>query len=55
MGEVREEIKEKIPDITVRKKIFASLVYSDVLELLKAGEKDKARERIEACMSSWLD
>jgi len=55
MGEIREEIKEKVPDITVRKKIFESLVYSEVLDLLKAGEKDKARERIEACMSSWRD
>ena len=55
MGDIREEIKEKVPDITVRKKIFESLVYSEVLDLLKAGEKDKARERIEACMSSWLD
>lgn len=55
MGEIREEIKEKVPDITLRKKIFKSLVYSEVLDLLKAGEKDKARERIEACMSSWLD
>lgn len=55
MGEIREEIKENVPDIEQRKEIFKSLVYSDILDLLKAGEKEKARERIRACMSSWRD
>ncbi|MDD2585460.1 MAG: bifunctional precorrin-2 dehydrogenase/sirohydrochlorin ferrochelatase [Syntrophomonadaceae bacterium] len=55
LGETREYIKKNVPDIEVRKKIFASLVYSDILDLLKVGEKEKAREKMETCMSSWLD
>lgn len=55
LGDIREEIKEKVPDISMRKEVFASLVYSEILDLLQAGEKEKARERIEACMSSWRD
>jgi precorrin-2 dehydrogenase/sirohydrochlorin ferrochelatase len=31
------------------------LVYSDVLDLLKAGEKEKAREKVTQCMSYWLE
>ncbi|MDD2619506.1 MAG: bifunctional precorrin-2 dehydrogenase/sirohydrochlorin ferrochelatase [Syntrophomonadaceae bacterium] len=54
LGEMRIRIKEIVPDIELRKKIFQDLVDSDILILLKAGEKQKARERIEQCMSSWL-
>ncbi|NLB53392.1 MAG: bifunctional precorrin-2 dehydrogenase/sirohydrochlorin ferrochelatase [Syntrophomonadaceae bacterium] len=55
LGEQRGIIKEKITDINVRQEVFRSLVYSDILELLEAGEEEKARERIRECMSFWLD
>lgn len=55
LGEAREEIKKTIPDIEKRKKIFEAMVYSDILDLIKTGERDKVRERIEQCISSWQD
>lgn len=55
LGEYREVIKNNIPDINVRKKIFAALVNSDILDLLKAGERLLARERVEQCISSWQE
>ncbi|MEN6325287.1 MAG: bifunctional precorrin-2 dehydrogenase/sirohydrochlorin ferrochelatase [Syntrophomonas sp.] len=54
LGELRTRIKNDVLDIELRRKIFENLVNSDILSLLKAGEKEKARERIEQCMSSWL-
>lgn len=55
LGEQRELIKTQVADITKRKEILVSLVYSDILELLKAGEKEKVRERVEQCMSFLQD
>lgn len=55
LGEYREVIKNNVPDINVRRKIFAALVNSDILDLLKAGERVLARERVEQCISSWQD
>ncbi len=55
LGEQRELVKGHIKDIEIRKKIFEELVYSDILDLLKVGEKEKAREKVKKCMSYWLD
>lgn len=55
LGEQREIIKDKIEDINTRQEVYKALVYSDALELLQAGEEDKARELIRECMSFWLD
>lgn len=55
LGEKRLVVQEYVGDIKERKKIYETLVYSDILELLKAGEKEKARERIEQCMSCLQD
>ncbi len=55
LGEQRELIKDRIKDIEIRKKIFEELVYSDIIDLLKAGEKERAKEKVERCMSYWLD
>ncbi|MDD3268204.1 MAG: bifunctional precorrin-2 dehydrogenase/sirohydrochlorin ferrochelatase [Syntrophomonadaceae bacterium] len=54
LGDLRIRIKDSVPDIELRRKMFENLVNSDILNLLKAGENEKARERIEECMSSWL-
>ena len=55
LGEQREIIKTRIEDIETRQKIFRELVDLDVLELLAAGEEERARERIKECISFWLD
>lgn len=55
LGEQREIIKTRIEDIETRQKIFQELVELDVLELLAAGEEERARERIKECISFWLD
>jgi len=55
LGELREKIKASVPDINKRKSIFEKLVNSDILDLLKAGDRIKVEERVEECMSSWQD
>lgn len=55
LGSQRDIVKEQVAGLEERKKVFAALVYSDILELLKAGEKEKVRERITQCMSSLQD
>jgi len=55
LGEQREYIKQAVTDIAERKKVFKALVDSDILDLLKAGERERAKERMEQCMSSWQD
>lgn len=38
-----------------RRKAFLELVDSDLLELIRRGEKELAKERVFQCLSSWLD
>ena len=47
LGEQRDFIKQTVPDIEARKKVFQALVESDILDLLKAGEKERVKERME--------
>ncbi|MGS0764140.1 precorrin-2 dehydrogenase/sirohydrochlorin ferrochelatase family protein [Syntrophomonas curvata] len=55
LGEQRDYIKQVIPDIETRKKVFQALVDSDILDLLKLGDGERVKERMEECMSSWRD
>jgi precorrin-2 dehydrogenase/sirohydrochlorin ferrochelatase len=55
LGEQRLIVQNEIADIRDRKKIYEAMVYSDILDLLKVGEKEKARERIKQCMSCLRD
>lgn len=55
LGDLRETIKKKIPNIDDRKAIFERLVDSDILDLLKTGDRIKVEERVAECMSSWRD
>jgi precorrin-2 dehydrogenase/sirohydrochlorin ferrochelatase len=55
LGEQRTIVQNEIADIRDRKKMYEALVYSDILDLLKVGEKEKARERIKQCMSCLRD
>ncbi len=52
LGEQREYIKENISDLERRKAVFEKLVYSDILDLLKAGEEEKAREKVQYVCSA---
>ncbi len=51
LGQLRDEIKNADIDISQRQQIFAKLVYSDILDLLKQGRKREIEERISECMS----
>ena len=51
LGRLREDIKKSNLDINERRKLFETLVYSDILELLKEGRNEKIEERIAQCMS----
>ncbi|MCR4399960.1 MAG: bifunctional precorrin-2 dehydrogenase/sirohydrochlorin ferrochelatase [Syntrophomonadaceae bacterium] len=56
LGEARERVKAAFPhDIERRRRVFQALLEVDVLPLLEAGRRQEAKERLEACMSSWLD
>lgn len=52
LGAQREYIKENIADIEERKALFEKLVYSDILDLLKAGEEETAREKVQYVCST---
>lgn len=55
MGEQREKVKNSKLGIEQREKIFASLINSDILALLKTGNREKVEERIGECMSFLQD
>lgn len=51
LGDLREQIKNSTIDSGERREIFAALVNSDILELLREGRKEQVKERIRQCMS----
>lgn len=51
MGEIRKKILTEIPSQEERKKVFNKLIQSDILELLKRGNKQLVEERIAQCIS----
>lgn len=51
MGEIRKKILMEIPNQKQREEIFTKLVHSDILELLKTGNKHLVEERIAQCIS----
>ena len=55
LGRARETIQQTIPDASRRKIILKSLVYSDMLSLLKAGKRKEAQKRIQQCILSLQD
>ncbi len=52
LGDLREEIIAKIPDPERRRSVFASLVDSELLELIRVGDERKLKERIDQCIFS---
>ncbi|SHG89721.1 precorrin-2 dehydrogenase / sirohydrochlorin ferrochelatase [Thermosyntropha lipolytica DSM 11003] len=55
LGEVREKAKAKINDINEREALFHKLVNDEILGLLRKGEWEKVKERVEECISSLQD
>lgn len=55
LGEYRQKIIEKVPDEARRREIFKKLIDFDILHLLENKKTDLVKERIERCLSSWLD
>lgn len=55
MGQARSLLQEREPDIRRRKAIMEELVYSDILDLIQVGDREKAKEKIRQCMSFWQD
>ena len=55
LGELRQVLQRQVPDIKIRKHILEEIVYSDILDLIQVGEKEKAKEKIRQCMSFWGD
>lgn len=53
LGRIRDQIKDRIPDIEQRQAVFAELLSPEMLGWLKAGKEDLIKERVEKCISSW--
>ena len=52
MGEVRSRVLREIPDKEERRRIFECLINSDLLKLIREGERDLVEERVAECMLS---
>jgi len=53
MAGLRLKVLREVKDSRKRKKIFRSLVESDILELIRKGERSEARERIEEIVTRF--
>lgn len=51
LGQMREKIIETVPDAQKRYEIFNRLVAADILNLIKTGQDQLVKERIEQCIS----
>jgi uroporphyrin-III C-methyltransferase / precorrin-2 dehydrogenase / sirohydrochlorin ferrochelatase len=49
-GSIRAPLAERYPDFQLRKRLWYRLVDSDVLALLRAGDEERARERVAEIM-----
>lgn len=50
LGELRDEVKTRYPDMADRSRAYVRVLDSDVLELLAAGKRDEAVERARKCI-----
>lgn len=46
MGDLRRKIISSVPDESVRRQMFEDLVNSDIINLIKEGNEEKIKERI---------
>lgn len=52
MGDIREHVIKHVPEEAKRRDMFHSLVYSDIIDLLRDGQHDKVKERINHVLGS---
>ncbi|MBI1987752.1 MAG: bifunctional precorrin-2 dehydrogenase/sirohydrochlorin ferrochelatase [Nitrospinae bacterium] len=55
LGEVRGEVIARIPDSRAREAAFRAVVASDILQLLRQGEKEPAREKMRAIIEERIE
>ncbi|MBI4551614.1 MAG: bifunctional precorrin-2 dehydrogenase/sirohydrochlorin ferrochelatase [Candidatus Latescibacteria bacterium] len=53
LGSYRAEMKERYPDdFEQRQALWENLVHADLLDLIRGGQIDEARQKVEACIST---
>lgn len=52
LGELRPRVMHQVDDIKQRREIFAEIVTSDILDLLRKERKDEVKERIENVLNN---
>lgn len=55
LGEVRGEVIARVPEPRAREATFRSVVDSDILQLLRQGEKELAREKMRAILEEKIE
>lgn len=50
LGQLRDEVKEKYPDMESRSQAYQRVISSDVLDLLKQGKSDEALQKARKCI-----
>lgn len=50
LQEIRPQVIGKYPNQEERKKVFQSIIDSDILELIREGNQEKVKERIAECI-----
>jgi precorrin-2 dehydrogenase/sirohydrochlorin ferrochelatase len=50
LGELRDEVKARYPDMAQRNRAYVRILDSDVLDLLATGRRDEAIERARKCI-----
>jgi len=55
LGGLRRRLRRSVPDARRRRKIFETIVDSDILALLKAGKRNEAEKQVRQCILSSQD
>jgi precorrin-2 dehydrogenase/sirohydrochlorin ferrochelatase len=55
MGSLREELKAAYPSPAARKVIFERMVYSDLMDLVRAGDTDAIEAWVQRCIDEGPD
>nr|NIV33194.1 bifunctional precorrin-2 dehydrogenase/sirohydrochlorin ferrochelatase [Anaerolineae bacterium] len=53
LGELRPRVQEQVAELDRRKALWEALLDSDVLDLLRAGQTQAARQRAEAILETF--
>lgn len=51
MGEIREQVMKEIPDEKKRRMIFECLIDSDIIDLIRKGNKELVSKRVAQCFA----